>query len=65
MRLQGMVTGIGDPLHAIYGTLSRTPLLPAFAAGQVQSTTARWAPLLSVAVPCFMPQTCPKGASGL
>jgi hypothetical protein len=23
---------------------------------------ARWAPLLSLAVPCFMPQTCPKGA---
>jgi hypothetical protein len=38
----------------------RTPLLGAFAAGQGQSTTARWAPLLSLAVPCFMPQTCPK-----
>ena len=42
----------------------RTLLLPAFAAGQGQSTCARWAPLLSLAVPCFMPQTCPKGASG-
>jgi hypothetical protein len=52
-----------DPLHAIYGMPSRTPLLRAFAAGQVQSTTVRWAPLLSLAVPCFMPQTCPKGAS--
>jgi hypothetical protein len=54
----------GDPLHAIYGMLWRTPLLRAFAAGQGQSTTARWAPLLSLAVPCFMPQTCPKDASG-
>jgi hypothetical protein len=34
----------------------RTLLLRAFAAGQGQSTTARWAPLLSLAVPCFMPQ---------
>jgi hypothetical protein len=38
----------------------RTPLLRAFAAGQGQSTTARWVPLLSVAVPFFMPQTCPR-----
>ena len=38
----------------------RTPLLRAFAAGQVQSATARWAPLLSLAVPCFVPQACPK-----
>jgi hypothetical protein len=57
--------GPADPLHAIYGMPSRTPLLRAFAAGQRQRTTARWAPLLSLAVPCFMPQTCPKGASGL
>jgi hypothetical protein len=40
----------------------RTPLLRAFAAGQGQSATVRWAPLLSLAVPCSMPQTCPKGA---
>jgi len=55
----------GDPLHAIYGIPWRTPLLRAFAAGQDQSTTTRWAPLLSLAVPSFMPQTCPKGAAGL
>jgi hypothetical protein len=54
-----------DLLYAIHGMPWRTPLLPAFAAGQGQSTTARWAPLLSLAVPCFMPQTCPKGAYGL
>src|SRR5215203_4357458 len=53
-----------DPLHAIYGMPWRTPLLRAFAAGQGQSTTARWAPLLSLAVPCSMPHTCPKDASG-
>jgi hypothetical protein len=41
--------------------LWRTPLLRAFAASQGRSTTAHWAPLLSLAVPCFMPQTCPKG----
>src|SRR5215218_7187821 len=46
-----------DLLHAIHGTLSRTPLLRAFTAGQDQSTTARWAPLLSLAVPA----SCPKG----
>src|SRR5215216_2900499 len=34
MPLEGMVTGIGDPLHAIYGMPWRTPLLRAFAAGQ-------------------------------
>jgi hypothetical protein len=39
---------------------SRTPLLRAFAAGQRQSTSARWAPLLSLAVPCSMPQMCPR-----
>jgi hypothetical protein len=49
-----------DLLHAIHGTLWRTPLLRAFAAGQGQSTTARWVPRLSVAVPYFMPQTCPR-----
>jgi hypothetical protein len=54
-----------DPLHAMDGMLWRTPLLRAFAAGQGQSTTTRWAPLLSLAVPCCMPQTCPKGAAGL
>jgi len=54
-----------DPLHAIYGMPWRTPLLGAFAAGQGQSTTVRWAPLLSLAVPCSMPHTCPKGASEL
>jgi hypothetical protein len=53
----------GDPLHAIHGMPWRTPLLGAFAAGQGQSTTVRWAPLLSLAVPCVMPQTCPEGAS--
>jgi hypothetical protein len=52
-----------DLLHAIRGMPWRTLLLGAFAAGQGQSTTVRWAPLLSLAVPCFMPQTCPKGAS--
>jgi hypothetical protein len=52
------------PLHAMDGMPSRTPLLRAFAAGQGQTTTARWALLLSLAVPCFMPQTCPKRASG-
>jgi hypothetical protein len=57
----GSTSPTPDPLHAIHGTLSRTPLLRAFAAGQGQSTTARWAPLLSLAVPCCMPQTCPKG----
>jgi hypothetical protein len=50
-----------DPFHAIHGMPWRTPLLGAFAADQGQSTTARWAPLLSLAVPCSMPQTCPKG----
>jgi hypothetical protein len=54
-----------DLLHAIGGMPWRTPLLGAFAAGQGQSTTVRWTPLLSLAVPCFMPRTCPKGASGL
>jgi hypothetical protein len=48
------------PLHAMYGMPWRTPLLRVFAAGQGQTTTARWAPLLFVAVPCFMPQTCPS-----
>ena len=62
MPLEGMVTGIGDPLHAIYGMPWRTLLLRAFAAGQGQSTTVRWVPLLSLAVPCFMSQTCPKDA---
>jgi hypothetical protein len=38
----------------------RTPLVCAFAAGQGQSTTVRWAPLLSLAVPCSVPQACPK-----
>jgi hypothetical protein len=42
-------------LHAIHGTFWRTPLLRAFAAGQGQSTTARWAPLLS-------PASCPRHA---
>jgi hypothetical protein len=53
-----------DLLHAMHGMPWRTPLLRAFAAGHGQSPTARWAALLSLAVPCFMPQTCPKGASG-
>jgi hypothetical protein len=53
-----------DPLHAIYGMPWRTPLLRAFAAGQSQSKTVRWAPLLSLAVPCFMPQTCPRAPLG-
>jgi hypothetical protein len=52
-------------LHAIHGMPWRTPLLRTFAAGQGENTTVRWAPLLSLAVPCYMPQTCPKGASGL
>jgi hypothetical protein len=60
MPLEGMVTGIGDPLLAIHGMAWRTPLLRAFAAGQGQSATARWSPLLPLAVPWFMPQTCSK-----
>jgi hypothetical protein len=52
-----------DPLHAIHGMPWRTLLLRASAAGQGPSTTARSAPRLSLAVPCFMPQICPKGAS--
>jgi hypothetical protein len=64
MPLEGMVTGIGDPLHAIHGMPWRTPLLRAFAAGQGQITTARWAPLLSLVVPCFMPQICPRAPLG-
>jgi hypothetical protein len=46
---------VPDPLHAIHGMPWRTPLLRALAAGQGQSTAARWAPLLSLAVPCSMP----------
>jgi Beta-lactamase len=38
--------------------------LPLIGAGQGQSTTARWTPLLSLAVPCSMPQTCPKAPLG-
>src|SRR5215208_1952889 len=45
------------------GIPSRTLLLGAFAAGQGESATARCEPLLSLAVPCFMPQTCPKGSA--
>jgi hypothetical protein len=50
-------------LYAMDGMTWPTPLLRAFIAGQGQSTTVRWAPLLSLVVPFFMPHTCPKGAS--
>jgi hypothetical protein len=54
------IGGTADALHAIYGMPPRTLLLPAFAAGQSQITTDRSAPLLSLAVPSSMPQTCPR-----
>jgi hypothetical protein len=49
-----------DLLYAIDGMPSRTLLLRAFAAGQGQRIIARCEPLLSLAVPCFMPQICPR-----
>jgi hypothetical protein len=64
MPLEGMVTGIGDPLHAIDGTPLRTPLLGAFAAGQRGLTTTCSVPLLSSAVPWLMPQPCPGNYRG-
>jgi hypothetical protein len=54
-----------DLLDAIYGMPSQRLLLQPFAADQGRSANVRWAPLLSLVVPCFVPQTCPKGASGL
>src|SRR5215207_8873410 len=53
-----------DPLHAMRGMPWRTPLLRAFAAGQGQSTTARWAPLLSLAVPASCPTHAPRAPLG-
>ena len=49
-----------DPLHAIYGMRTRSLLLLSVGAGDRQITTDRSIPLLSLAVPCFMPQICPR-----
>jgi hypothetical protein len=49
-----------DPLHAIYGMRTRSLLLPSVGAGHRQITTGCSIPLLSLAVPCFMPQICPR-----
>jgi len=54
-----------DLSHAIHGIPPRTPLLKSVGAAESQSTTAGWAPPLSLAVPYSMPQTCPKSVSGL
>jgi hypothetical protein len=49
-----------DPLHAIHGMRTRSLLLLSVGAGDRQITTDRSIPLLSLAVPCFMPQICPR-----
>jgi hypothetical protein len=52
-----------EHLHAIHGMPPRTPLLQSVGAAQSRITTARLKPLLSLAVPYSMPQTCPNSTS--
>jgi hypothetical protein len=49
-----------DLLHAIHGTVLPSFLDRSVRAGENEIPTARPEPFLSLAVPCSMPQTCPK-----
>src|SRR5829696_1699454 len=62
MPLEGMVTGIGDPLHAIYGMPLAKAAVPSL---RGWSRPEHNCPLGTAVVPwcpCFMPQTCPSAS---